>query len=140
MQAPTGGFLLWGSGTRMKPLVVFLKVVVGALVVGATYKGVCACLTSGRDKNIYQPLQKALRSIHRIYNKYTHNDQPMSIMDEGYCYYWMEQFKWYVTQIKSEERTMLLEDVVELESVMYNPHQKLATIQRMYFNYHFLLP
>jgi hypothetical protein len=92
------------------------------------------------QKNTYQPLRKALRSLHRIYNKYQITNADLSIADLGYCYYWFEQFKKHVGQINLDEHKMILEDLAELESVTYKPSQKVQTIQRMYYNYHFLLP
>jgi hypothetical protein len=92
------------------------------------------------QKNTYQPLRKALRNLHRIYNKYQADGQDLTILDQGYCYYWLEQFKQYASQINTEERAMILEDLSELESHHYKALQKLQTIQRMYYNYHFLLP
>lgn len=96
------------------------------------------------QKNTYQPLRKALRNLHRVYNKY-HNkyqidNNDLTILDEGYCYYWIEQFKKYASQINLEERVVILEDLSDLETSKYNVSQKLQTIQRMYYNYHFLLP
>lgn len=97
-------------------------------------------LSNLTQKNTYQPLRKALRNLHRIFNKYGNSDANMSVMDCGYSYYWVEQFKKHATTFTGNEQVALLDDLADLENPKFHPYQKLAAIQCMYHNYHFLLP
>jgi len=92
------------------------------------------------QKNIYQPLRKSLRQLHMIYNSYAAKNGSFSSADQGFCIYWIEQFKKHSVQLSLGERKMILDDLAELESNTFNATQKLSIIQRMYYNYHFLLP
>lgn len=92
------------------------------------------------QKNTYQPLRRSLRHLHMIYNVYATKDEHLSIVDHGFCYYWIEYFKKHSVQLALSERKMILDDLAQLESDSFNATQKLSIIQRMYYNYHFLLP
>lgn len=92
------------------------------------------------QKNTYQPLRRSLRHLHMIYNSYAAQNNPLSIADRGFCIYWIEQFKKHSVQLSLGDRKMILDDLAELESERFNATQKLSIIQRMYYNYHFLLP
>ncbi len=92
------------------------------------------------QKNTYEPLRKALRNLDIIYNKYLSDVSAVSLIDQGYCHYWLEQFKKHTSQMNIDEQIMILEDIAHLEDASMSVTQKLHTIQRMYFNYNFLLP
>lgn len=92
------------------------------------------------QKNIYQPLRKSLRHLHMIYTKYMNENSPLSMVDEGFCYYWIEEFKKHSYRLLLSEQKTILDDLAELDSSDRTPTQKLTIIQRMYYTYHFLLP
>lgn len=92
------------------------------------------------QKNIYQPLRKSLRHLHMIYTKYMNDNRPLSVVDEGFCYYWIQEFKRHSNTLLLNEQKSILEDLAELDSTNQTATQKLTIIQRMYYTYHFLLP
>lgn len=92
------------------------------------------------NKNTYEPLRKALRNLDIIYNNYASDVTEISLVDQGYCYYWIDTFKKHVVQMSIDDQVMILEDIAQLETSSMSVTQKLHIIQRMYFNYNFLLP
>lgn len=92
------------------------------------------------QKTTYQPLKKILRNLHRLYNNHGVYQEELSITDQGFSYYWIDQCRKYAANIDLDNLKMIMEDLEELESLDLKVHQKLNIIQRMYFNYPFLLP
>lgn len=92
------------------------------------------------QKNIYQPLRKSLRHLQMIYTKYMNDNSALSVADEGFCYYWIGEFKRHSNTLLLNEQKSILEDLAELDSYDRTVTQKLTIIQRMYYTYHFLLP